>query len=78
MRGCYGYIYIIRSSPIAATGDVTEEAEGLPGGCWSEIKYVRMAGSFQKCFIQNLDLKVIVVYRTGGHNSICFYFVSFP
>ena len=32
MRGRYGYIYIIRSSPRAAIGDVTEESEGLPWG----------------------------------------------
>ena len=32
VRGRYGYIYIIRSSPIAAIGDVTEESEGLPWG----------------------------------------------
>ena len=39
---------------------------------------MRRSGSFQKCFIQNLDPKVIVVYRNGGHNGICFDFVSFP
>lgn len=32
VRGRYGYIYIIRSSPRAAIGDVTEESEGLPWG----------------------------------------------
>ena len=31
-RGRYGYIYIIRSSPIAAIRDVTEEAEEVPWG----------------------------------------------
>lgn len=75
VRGRYGYIYIIRSSPIAAIEMLQKSQDYL--GCWREIKYVRKFGSFQKCFIQNLDPKVIV-YRNGAHNGICFDFVSFP